>query len=501
MHCYNKKRNYLILFLLFFFGKTYTQNQFFSIDTIESRVIVDSLDKTVNDKLKVYRNDTFSSGSRLMPSEYFNKFIHKYFTYLSFDKVEIPPGNSISLKPTSKDTRLLANLTYKRNLYQLFSFGAELDYNENVANVISGANATSNTSFFFNFASLNSGHRKIWYDANKAAVLNARKIKFLEKYQNDIFINYADGYKKLYAAYIKAAALADSLSKIAAPHDTTRLALAQAQNNNAEIESKINALEIYEKDQLGISQMAIDDIVKKLRDTLSAKIEGLELSTEAWTRFQLSWFSGGIKYTNEAYKLYDSLKAFTERTDDFNFDKWNLTLSYNFIRERSKWFNDFYGKGIRSFYFNAAYSLSNDNSYGSIDELDFMSAKISGRNDTANQVQTKMKIRDVSGIVYKKNWAHQLGVNATIFLAKSSLMGFNFGINTVLGKFQKPLYNSKLGVLLRFKDTDDQKSKINFELFLQLNDLADNKDSDKSPWQRKVIGINTAIPFSTIFFK
>ena len=494
------KHVFLILLLLSL-EKSYAQITPLSIDTADVRHIVDSIDASTDSLLGVYHSKVYKTGYQLMPSKYFDKFMNKYFSYLSFDKEEIPPGNSISLKPTSSDTRLLANLTYKRGLFQLYSFGSELDYSDNVGNIISGKDFTSNTSFFFNFAKLNSGARKIWYDPNRAIIMNNKKIAFVEKYQDEVFANYNIKFKRLFLEFKKTDSLVDSLAKIRNPHDSTRAALGEARKLKYELKDSIAELKIPDYNAVVIPADITEEVIKYLRDTLKTKIENIEINTDAWTRFQLSWFSGGIKYTREAYKTYDSLKAFSNRIEDFAFDKWSLNVSYNFIRERSKWYNDFWKKGLRSFYLNAGYKLSRDNNYTSIDEQDILTSKNTGSNDTTNQLQNKAKVRNISGATYKTNWAHQLGINATLIFAKSNVMGLNLGINTVLSKFQKPLYNSKIGLLLRFKDSADSKSKINFEIFLQLEDLADNKDTGKSPWQRKVIGINTAIPFSTIFFK
>lgn len=494
------KHSFLV-FLLLSMQKTYSQFTVLGIDTAHAIQIVDSVNTTADSLLSVYQAPAAYSGTRLMPTTSFNKFINKYFSYLSFDKEEIPPGNSISLKPTSNDTRLLANLTYKRGLFQLYSFGTELDYSDNVGNIISGKNFTSNTSFFFNFAKLNTGSRKIWYDPNKAIVMKKKNIAFIEKYQDEVFANYNVKFKRLFTELKKTESLVDSLSKIRSPHDTTRAALGEARKLKYDLKDSIAELKIPDASGAVIPEDIIEAVVKYLRDTLRTKTENIDINTDAWTRLQLSWFSGGIKYTREAYKTYDSLKAFSDRVEDFTFDKWSLNLSYNFMRERSKWYNDFWKKGIRSFYLNVAYKLSRDNNYTSIDEQEMLVSKNSGRNDTTNQLQNKAKVRDISGAIYKKSWTHQFGVNATIIFAKSEIMGLNLGLNTELGKLQKPLFNSKIGLLFRFKDSADSKSKVNFEIFLQLNDLADNKETDKSPWQRKAIGINTSIPFSTIFFK
>jgi hypothetical protein len=55
-------------------------------------------------------------------------------------------------------------------------------------------------------------------------------------------------------------------------------------------------------------------------------------------------------------------------------------------------------------------------------------------------------------------------------------------------------------ITFRVLNSTDQKSKVNFEIFMTLSDWNDSQATGKSAWQRKAIGLNTTIPFNKIFF-
>jgi hypothetical protein len=63
-------------------------------------------------------------------------------------------------------------------------------------------------------------------------------------------------------------------------------------------------------------------------------------------------------------------------------------------------------------------------------------------------------------------------------------------------------FNSRFGLLFRFMDSSDQKSKVNFEVFLALTDFNNiNKSKKDDVWDRRTIGISASVPFQKVFFK
>jgi hypothetical protein len=80
-----------------------------------------------------------------------------------------------------------------------------------------------------------------------------------------------------------------------------------------------------------------------------------------------------------------------------------------------------------------------------------------------------------------------------------------FGINaTAAGEFahtRQPVFNTHIGLLFHFLDASDEKSYVNFELFLAFSDMTDTAEKGKSVWQRKTVGITAAVPFQKVFFR
>jgi hypothetical protein len=83
-----------------------------------------------------------------------------------------------------------------------------------------------------------------------------------------------------------------------------------------------------------------------------------------------------------------------------------------------------------------------------------------------------------------------------IFLNKESSYAIHINPEFLIKEFQKPITSIQFGLLLPFKKSDEQTSKVNLEFFYQINDLFNNVLDESSFQRRNQIGIQTSFPFN-----
>lgn len=443
-------------------------------------------------------SDTF----RVMPQQKFNKFIAKYFSYTVTTKAGLPDGNSVSITPTTSSTQLTANIARKSNNV-IYNIGFIADFSNNISNVLSGSDVTSNTTFYTNISFLRRKHSSIDFDANVAYNNNQAKIIKLREFVNNFNLKYQVTYSADILTYQTIRHNLDSM--LALPTwlqqaDTVATRIIILKNDLVIAIKKVKGYGFNDWEYMYKLNNHLDsDMVKNLQDSVTTLLDTMEINNNSWKKFRFSWFSGGVTYTRQQYETYDKTLAFSKRVNDLQFNNAGLTFGYNYISQRSV-ANAVKSKRIESFYLSAAYSIVNDLNYSHIDDKNLVTLNSVQSGDTIYQFQKADKLKDISGITKKINWLHAFSLQTTIVIPNTNFMGINTGLSASYSKFTSPVYTGKLGLLFRLVSSDDQKFKLSFELFLQLSDWNDSKDTGRSTWQRKTIGFNTTIPFSKLFF-
>lgn len=496
---------FLVFFSSIFVFSANAQTHF--ADTLQPKtdsaaVIPQKLQAFTDSVYKVYAAKNPSGGKQLMPPVYFDKFMSKYFSYVTTTKAGLPDGNSVSLQPSSDATTVQANLSYK-NKNTIYNAGLKADYSNNIANLFSGKDVIGNTSFYTNISLLSLGTRRIVYNANLARNNNdAKKIR-IHQFMTDLNARYKINYQQDSAAYYQAIADYNSAADFYRENaiDSNTSELVQKRQAIYAAGAKLKAYQLNERKDLYRLNDLTNDITGQLTDSLNTILDTLEVNNTAWESFQFSYFSGGITYIQQAFKTYDSSLTFSTRIADQTFNNVGLTISYNYIFQRSaEYAKRNPGTRPQSWYLSAAYTLGNDLNYLTLDTTTVLTIHQVPGSDTTYQFQSQGLVRDISGLAKKISWNHTFAIQSTLALTQSNFMGVTTALSTKISPFACPVYSGTLGLMFRFVNSDSQQSKVNFQLFLQLNDWGDSKGAGKSTWQRKVIGFNATIPFSNLFF-
>lgn len=469
------------------------------------KIISDSVDSFVKRKKETIVYD--SSKGRYFSYDAYNRFFDRYFTLVNYEKETFTDGNSAALQLSENDTRLNLTLSKKEH-NSILTFGTQLSVTDKSGTIFSGKKPTSGTQFFINHSVLLTKQRSLNFDDD-----------FMESnYRNRRFV-----WDSLYDKYVLdnpmiLPVLVSKIKKADLKVDSLKQRLQQLEALNKNIDSKISESVIECKAQLveavaekgklsnqlqslGITKplsIMIKDIKKGAEDAGIQK----ELSAQGVNVFTMHWLSTGLSYKRENYATYDSTLDFSKRIAEKAFDRWEFKSAYNVFWQRTdQWIERNRYKGFNSLFGSVSYSIGNNNNFSTVSESNLNIIKTVSSNDTTYQFSTSQKLRDVTGKLFKRSWLHKIGMQGTGMLGKKQFGGINVIANSEFTNKQEPIFNVRLGGLFRFIDSYDEKSKVNFEIFIAFNDLTDVVGEGKSVWQRKQIGIAATVPFGKVFFR
>jgi hypothetical protein len=483
-------------------------------------IFADTLQKFSDSLSVVYRDTIMAYGLKVQSKPYFDAFFSKWLAYVNFAKDGYPDGNSVLVAPNSSSTLLRATLAHKGGNI-VYNAGTQLNFSNNIANVISKSDVTSNTTFFASCSVMPSKTRVIQYDPFRARHNDLDKRILLDNFVASVRKKYQTGYS---ADSLKYRQLFDSVR-----HVVDSLQFAPRAEGDSPTLAQLNSLvpvqmltDYYASlqklrsygfnEEPGYESANMDTKIKSIEDSLKQVIDSLELSNDAIKNFRFGWFSGSFAYTRNDYTTYNGNAPFPKRINDVYFDSLAFNVGYNFLFERTTTNQESPGRYfldkayLRSVYFTINYNIARDVNYAHITPVSLVTSQnISNPNttgpvDTIYQLQSQTKGINITNKPEIDGLSHTFSAKLVTVLANSSFMGFDLSFSASYGKLIQPVYSTQVGMLFRFSDSQTQKTKVNFELFLQLNDFGDSQHSGLSTWQRKVVGINVSIPFSKLFF-
>jgi len=428
----------------------------------------------------------------------YDRFFDKYFTQIKYERETFTEGNSASLKIQDNKTRLNLTLS-KKAKNSIFSVGTSLNISDNSGVIFSGDRPTTGTELFGSFSFLIPGLRHLGFDGEQQDNNYRKRRAFLDSMwfvhskknpaYGNLLLNKLRIQDSLFKRY-------DSIVQNPGTLDVLRYKDSLVSVIDAKLKTS------KELEGLDNGEMTAADLAEEIKKAAEKSVIEKELSTNGVTSFRMSWFTTGLLYRRDNYATYDSLLNFSKRVNEKAFDKWLVNITYNFFWQRTdSWIAFRNSKFINSIYLNANYSLIRSNSYENLSEMSFSTTRTRLQNDTTYEFSTSKKLRDISGTEFTTRWVHRMGIVTTAMLGKKQFFGLNLSGTTDMSKAKKPVLATRLGLLFRFKDSENEKSLVNFELFLSLNDLTDTRQKNKTAWQRKEIGVSATVPFQKVFFR
>ena len=460
--------------------------------------IADSIVSYKNAKELILSNDMTPGKERYFSREAYDRFFDRYFSQMQYQRDAFTEGNSAALKIDDKASTLNLTLSHKANNL-IFSVGTLVNVSDKSGVIFSGDKPTAGTELFGSFSYLMMSQRVLKYQGDHARS-NWRKrqqlldsLELVHVYKNPnmarklrIDSSKYEAQRLLYAQRIN-----DPDNKIASAYIDSLTAVSDKLYKTKE-----------ELKKLDNDAIVVEDAIASITEA-SDKLEiEKQLQTPGITTFRMTWLTGGVRYRKDNYATYDSVLVFSKRIAEMPFDKWTIATSVNFLWQKTDEWIKWHGRSfISSFYASGSWAFVRGNSYQKLKETNLSLVRSRTQNDSVYEFSKPYKLRDITGKKFITNWIHSPSVTLTPMFGAKQFVGLNL---ITSGEFQegyKPAFNLRSGLLFRFKDSENEKSVVNFELFFSFQDLTDTGNSGKSVWQNKQIGVAANVPFEKVFFR
>ncbi|MDC9723888.1 MAG: hypothetical protein PSN34_14100 [Urechidicola sp.] len=199
----------------------------------------------------------------------------------------------------------------------------------------------------------------------------------------------------------------------------------------------------------------------------------------------LTWFSLGYGFRNDAFKLFDESLPLEEQISKDSYISHQINIGISRYRWGRVKKNDvFWSLGMN---FNYSSNL-----------LDLDTKEIVDTTPISQNPQRDIvKEQDVFVGEFKEG-VKKIGIffDYYQFLGAKNSFALHMNPRVIIADDIKPITTLQSGILIPFKKQDKQSSFVNVEIFYQLNDIFNTSDSTDSLLKRNTIGLQASFPIN-----
>ncbi|MBL7913679.1 MAG: hypothetical protein JNL49_01410 [Bacteroidia bacterium] len=443
---------------------------------------IDTVEAKTN---KALASDRYQDGKRLFLSPlvkdiYYGKQVAKINT----GKEHIYEGTAITLKNASNETKTNLNFTLRTEDWLYLGFGIEAGASESVAVLFNNGDLKPGVTYIGSFSITPSKFSSIKSKRTKEEIskLETKRKSYFKTQQ----LYYSKYYKLKYLDLYQKFKEADSIAKF----DETYI---KGIDEQTKLSSLIDEFQLREKNR---------EIRNKLKNKFANDLYDLEINQEVVSSIRLGWISGNIKYSKVKFATFNDNYYFYEKLGTRIFEKWEFSLAYNQVYknlDRSLCI-------LNRYYFAIGANLRKKNDYEIADKKDYtLAINEGGSTDSTLVYEEKKNLIDITNKPFNSTWEFQPYISFLTPISKSEVVSLGFGITAYYRQESLPTYEPKVSLVFNVQEEESSKSKVNFELFVKVDDvfnvykernLAQNRATFS---KRAVFGINTVIPLSKVF--
>lgn len=268
------------------------------------------------------------------------------------------------------------------------------------------------------------------------------------------------------------------------------------------LEAKLSTLTGLSKDSLDIeiSKLKQELIFKKNQfDNIPSK-EAMLFELENWKAseiikaqsevkiygFKIGWFSIGYDITNNSFKLFDGTLTPDKQITKTNYANHNLKLQYNFYNRTPA--------AYESYFISVGTAFSIQDNFSDLTKVEINETKNYGTNPNDRFITSKYNA--YQGVYSKDLKSHSLFADFYWFLFDDNKGAFHFYPEQKIVENLKPSTNLGFGFLMTFKNKEKTENIINSELYVNLLDISDNRNSIEKLFTRSSYGIRFIFPIN-----
>jgi hypothetical protein len=202
--------------------------------------------------------------------------------------------------------------------------------------------------------------------------------------------------------------------------------------------------------------------------------------------FKIGWFSLGYGITNNAFKLFDGTLTPDKQISKSNYANHSLRLQYNFYNRTPA--------AYESYFISVGTALSLQDNFSDLTKVEINETKNYGTNPNDRFITSKYNA--YQGTYSKDLKSLSLYADFYWFLFDDNKGAFHFYPEQKIVENLKPSTNLGFGFLMTFKNKEKTENIINSELYVNLLDVSDNKNSTEKLFTRSSYGIRFTFPIN-----
>lgn len=272
---------------------------------------------------------------------------------------------------------------------------------------------------------------------------------------------------------------------------------------------QISTLETKLSTLTGLSRDSLDIEISKLKQELAFKKNQVEniptkeamlFELDNWKAseiikaqsevkiygFKMGWFSLGYGITNNAFKLFDGTLTADKQITNTNYANHSLRLQYNFYSRTPA--------AYESYFISVGAALSIQDNFSDLTKVEISETKNYGTNPNDRIITSKYNA--YQGTYSKDLKSLSLYADFYWFLFDDNKGAFHFYPEQKIVENLKPSTNLGFGFLMTFINKEKTENIINSELYVNLLDVSDNKNSTEKLFTRSSYGIRLTFPIS-----
>jgi hypothetical protein len=202
--------------------------------------------------------------------------------------------------------------------------------------------------------------------------------------------------------------------------------------------------------------------------------------------FKIGWFSLGYGITNNAFKLFDGALTPDIQITKTNYANHSLRLQYNFYNRTPA--------AYESYFISVGTAISIQDNFSDLTKVEINETKNYGTNPNDRFITSKYNA--YQGTYSKDLKSLSLYADFYWFLFDDNKGAFHFYPEQKIVENLKPSTNLGFGFLMTFKNKEKTDNIINSELYVNLLDVSDNKNSTEKLFTRSSYGIRFTFPIN-----
>lgn len=202
--------------------------------------------------------------------------------------------------------------------------------------------------------------------------------------------------------------------------------------------------------------------------------------------FKIGWFSLGYGITNNAFKLFDGALTPDKQITKTNYANHSLRLQYNFYNRTPA--------AYESYFISVGTAISIQDNFSDLTKVEINETKNYGTNPDDRFITSKYNA--YQGTYSKDLKSLSLYADFYWFLFDDNKGAVHFYPEQRIVENLKPSTNLGFGFLMTFKNKEKTDNIINSELYVNLLDVSDNKNSTEKLFTRSSYGIRFTFPIN-----